>query len=486
MYPLKRKKQVQLALLCIFAGPLLTSFIISNSHAQSLDNITAATRTFAIENAKIVQRPGQVINNATIVVRDGLIEAIGQNVSIPSDANLIDGDSLTIYAGFIDGLSHTGMPEPPRTPPDQSLLDRKNKISKANPPNERAGIQPQRDAYGLLDAAHKSIADLRKAGFTVAHVVPYGRMLPGKGVIILLAGDSKEEMIVKRDVTMFAQLTGASGVYPTTPMGVMAKMRQLYKESSRRKRQEALYASNASGMARPEFDEAHHALFPVIDGDLPILMHTTGPLDIYRALRLQASLQYPLMLSGLYGSFESVDLLLDADLPMFLTLKLPKDPEKKKDKEDGAEEATEEEMVDVMKPYDPSLHVTDHTSTEIERINLEARRKIFHNEYLATAATLYDTGLNFGFSTKDVKTTDIHGNLRKMIATGLSEDAALASLTTIPAELLGLSGSMGSVERGKMANLVVSKGPIFDDSSKIRYVFVEGQKFEYNEDKKEE
>ena len=483
MHPQTLKNQVLIALLCIFAGPLLALMTPMTSHAQPLNEITAATGTFAIENATIVQRPGRVLNNATIVVRDGLIEAVGQNVSIPSDADRIDGDSLTIYAGFIDGLSHTGIPEPPRVS-NQSEEDTRNKVSKANPPNDRAGIQPQRDAFGLLKADHKSIADLRKVGFTAAHVVPHGRMLPGKGAIILLAGDSKEDMVLQRGVSMFAQLTGASGVYPSTPMGVMAKMRQLYKESTRRKKQEALYASNASGMPRPEFDEAHHALFPVIDGDLPILMHTTSPLDIYRALRLQESLQYPLMLSGLYGAFESVDLLLDADLPMFLTLKLPKEEEKKKGK-DGDKEESEEEMVEVMNPYDPSLHVTDHTATETERINLEARRKIFQDEYIATAASLYDAGLNFGFSTKDVKPADIHGNLQKMIAKGLTEDVALASLTTIPADLLGLSRSMGSVEQGKMANLVVTKGPLFDASSKIKYVFVEGEKFEYDDDKKD-
>lgn len=447
-----------------------TLSIAPAAYAQSLDDLSPATKTFAIENATIVQQPGRTINRGTVVIRDGLILDVGRNVDVPFDAERIAGDSLTIYAGFIDGLSHAGMPEPPK---QEFSTSGPNKVSRANPPNDIAGIQPDRSAMDVLDAEEKSIEALRKVGFTAAHVVPQGRMLPGTGAIILLAGDHANDMLLKQDVSMFAQMTGASRVYPATPMGVMAKMRQLYKESARRKQMETLYASNESNMPRPNYDAAHYAFFPVIDGDLPIYMNTTSALDIYRALRLKKTLGYPLVLTGLYGGFESIDLLLDADVPLFLSLKTPKKIEKKKE-----DEETETEPA----PYDPTLHVTDHTNTDNELINLEARRKIFHDEYLATAATMYDAGLNFGFSTKDVKPADIHGNIRKMISHGLTTDIALAALTTIPAEILGLSNSMGTVEKGKMANLVISKGPIFSESSKIKFVFVDGQKFELEEE----
>lgn len=442
--------------------------------AQSLDSVAVATRTFAIENARIVQRPGRVINNGTVVFRNGIIEAVGRNVTVPSDAARIPGDSLTVYAGFIDGLSHTGIPAPKREANTSN-----EGVNRANPPNDRAGIQPERSAYEMLDASDKSIAQLRSKGFTTAHVVPHGLMLPGKGAIVLLAGENANQMVYKRDVSMFAQLSGARGVYPATPMGVMAKMRQLYREAARRQSVETLYATNQSGMPRPQYDAVHNALFPVVEGRLPVFMDTSQPLDIYRALRLQSTLGYPLVLSGLYGGFESVDMLLDADVPLFLNLKLPKEPDtlKKSKKED------EEKPTLPISGYDPSLHVTDHTSTETERINLQTRQKIFYNEYLATAATLYDAGLNFGFTTKGVKAADIHGNIKKMIDAGLTEDVALASLTTVPAEILGLSRVMGTVEKGKMANLVVTKGSVFAEKPMIKMVFVDGQKFEYQNDK---
>ena len=127
------------------------------------------------------------------------------------------------------------------------------------------------------------------------------------------------------------------------------------------------------------------------------------------------------MLSGLAEGFESIDILLDANIPLFATLDLPKEPEKTTDSTETAPEISN---------YDPSLHVTDHTDASVERVNLELRREIFYKEHVSTPASFYASGLNFGFSTKDVKPEDIHKNLRKMIEHGLPKDVALAPLTS--------------------------------------------------------
>lgn len=449
------------------------------SFAQRLDDAPLATQTYAIQNAEIVVSPGRTIRNGTVLIEDGLISEVGSNVSIPANAQTIDGQGMSVYAGFIDGLSHVGIPAPKRSsantggPGSQQSGPR---VSRMNPPPDVAGIQPERSAYDMIEAEEKSIENLRKVGFTVAHTVPQGQMLPGRGAVILLAGDENHEMILKRDVSMFSQIEGARRVYPTTPMGVMAKMRQLYRESARRKLIEARFSGNNPGTQRPEYDPIHYAFFPVIDGDMPIFMHTKNALDIYRALRLQSELGYPLMLGGLTEGFESIDQLLDADVPLFITLKLPEEPEIKTDSTRAKPDITS---------YDPSMHVTDHTAVTMERDNLELRRQIFYKEYVSTPASFYAAGLNFGFSTKDVKPEDIHENLRTMIANGLPKDVALAALTTNAANTFGLSKSMGTVEKGKMANLVVTSGPLFEEDSYIKYVFVDGQKFEYENKKKD-
>jgi imidazolonepropionase-like amidohydrolase len=411
-----------------------------------------------------------VIEKGTVLVRDGLIAEVGPAVTIPFDAERIDGDSLIVYAGFIDGLSHAGIPAPPedRSGPGGANLNR------ANPTNEQAGIQPDRAAPDLIDPKDKAIEELRKAGFTAAHVVPRGQMLPGSGALVLLAGDDANDMVVKRDVSMFAQIEGANRVYPATPMGVMAKMRQLYREASRRQQIESAYAANATGMIRPEYDPVYYAFFPVIEGDLPVYFYTEDALDIYRGLRLHQTLGFPMVLTGLSQAFESVDLLLDADLPLFLTLDLPELPKKDEAKADSTTENAE------LPPYDPTLHVTDHTNTDTERINLRARQMIYYREYLSTAASFHNAALNFGFSTKDVKPENIQANLRKMIENGLPEEAALAALTVQAADILEVTRSMGTIDSGKMANLVVATGPLFQEKTKIKYVFVDGVKFEYD------
>src|SRR5690606_38606469 len=125
------------------------------------------TRTYALTDARVVQAPGRVIEGATVVVRDGLIEAVGRDVAVPFDAEIIEADSLTIYAGFIDALGHAAVPEPPDT-------DDERPSDPGDPPRERAGVQPDRDVRALLRPDHGDAAALRNAGFAAAHVVPRG------------------------------------------------------------------------------------------------------------------------------------------------------------------------------------------------------------------------------------------------------------------------------------------------------------------------
>ena len=473
--------------LVLLAALLLTPRAVE---AQSSDDVPQVTRTYALENARVVQAPGRVLERATVVVRDGLITVVGPDAAIPFDAERIAADSLTIYAGFIDGLSHAGLKKPKE---EQNQERPKNP---GEPPNDEAGIQPERDVRALLDPKEKSLEALRKAGFTAAHVVPYGRMLPGAGAVILLAGDDANSLVFKGDVSLFAQFTPARRMYPATDMSVMATMRQLYREAKRRQLMEKLYAEDPTGLERPEYDPVHYALFPVLEGERPIFFHTEDVLDLHRALDVQQSLGFPLVLTGLSQSFEAVEALQQANVPLLLTLDLPKEPKKDKDDEksdtpadstaaeEAAEEAAEptdapEDLPEAMTTaYNPDFRTTSYEDIEAEKKNLEVRQEMERKKYYATAATLHDAGLSFGFTTLDTKPGDVMKNLRTMVENGLSEDVALAALTTNPADILGVSASMGSVDPGKMANLVVTTGPLFEEKSKIRYVFIDGQKFE--------
>ncbi|MFB6098785.1 MAG: amidohydrolase family protein, partial [Salinibacter sp.] len=446
--------------------------------AQDLQDLVvpSVTNTYAIENARVVQAPGQVLESATVVVRDGLIEAVGSDVKIPYDARRIKGDSLVVYAGFIDGLSHAGV-KMPDSDSDAEAEDGENgsEVDPGNPPPDRAGIQPDRSVRRFLSPDASSLSERRKVGFTTGHVVPKGEMLPGSGAYVFYGGETVDDMMLEPNSTLFAQIKPAEGyVYPATDMAVIAQFRQLYREAARRQKLQAAYEKNPEG-PRPPRDPIHSAFFPVLNGEKPLFFYADGALTIHRVLALKKELDFPLMIAGLGESFRTVDDLQNVEAPLFLTLDLPK--------RSPAQDTTVADTTDQpAKYYNPDLRTQSYRDVPEEEKNLELRHAMARQKYLETAATLHEAGLTFGFSTREVDPGDVRKNLRTMIENGLPKQAALAALTTRPAHLLGLSTQLGTVEEGKIANLVVTDGPYFAEGSKVRHVFVDGQPYHYTSD----
>ncbi len=459
---------------------LLCFTLLFPTQAQDTDDLPVVTRTMAITNARVVTAPGEVMDRATVLVRDGLIEAVGPDVAIPFDAREVVGDSLTVYAGFIDGLSHVGVDTPD--------LDTSEDVENPDDaPSARAGIQPDRLARALLNPEESTVSKLREVGFTTAHVVPEGQMLPGQGAIVQLAGDDPNAMVLNGVSSVFFQIRGAQSswpnvVAPATDMAVIATLRDLVRETERRQAMMVAYEKSPQGRQRPPTDAVHDALLPLMDGSLPVAAYTEDALDLHRVLALQSELGVPVMLTGLNGSFQAVESLQAVDAPLFLTLDLPEPP----DDEEGSDADTTaaDTTQDATTPEEPGsvfqddLRVRSHEDTEDEEKNLQARQAMEREKYYQNAATLREAGLRFGFTSKDVKAGDIRDNLRTMIEHGLSEDAALAALTTDAASLLGVDDRLGTVEAGKIANLVVTDGNYFDEDTKVRHVVVDGHVFE--------
>ncbi len=121
-----------------------------------------------------------------------------------------------------------------------------------------------------------------------------------------------------------------------------------------------------------------------------------------------------------------------------------------------------------------------------EKEAFDVKKEQSTKEYLSQAALFEKQGIAFGFSFLNVKPSDIKNNIRTLIENGLSEDAALAALTTNPAQILGINNVSGTVEKGKIANLIITDKPYFNEKSAVKYTFVDGRKFEYQEKKKQE
>lgn len=464
--------------------------------AQSIDEaLQPVSETFAIKNAHIVQKPGQVIKKGTVVMKDGLIIAVGENISIPSDAQVIEGESMYIYAGFIDGLSHIGIPKPKEAPRSRGA---KPKFPPSNPPNDKAGIQPERQAKDLLDTKDKSIDAWRSKGFTAAHIVPYGQMLPGSGAIILLGGHTTDNFLLQEDVSLFAQLQGARRMYPATIIGVMAKFRELYRQAEQAKQHTANYTNNPAGMKRPQYENILQSFYPVLDNKKPVFFKAETMLEAYRVMALHKDLGFPLVLSDLKEGTEIIEDIKSSNAAVLLSLGLPKDKEdekKGKKKPKGEQEDVPIDNPEIgkskAKKTKPEKKKNQKNKAEAskevkdpEKIALEKRKQEAVKKANTQAATFAKNGILFGFSMLDAQAKTMKRNIQIMIESGLTADQALAALTTNPAEILGLSKLMGTVEEGKIANLVITDKPYFDEKSNVRYVFVDGKMYEYEVKKK--
>lgn len=440
------------------------SLFAALAYGQEEKELAPVSRTYAITNVNIVQAPGRKIEMGTLLIKDGLITAVGKGIPVTTDAIVIKADSMYVYAGFIDGLSRVGVIRPKEEAKDRVK-------DPGNPPADRAGITPQNEVRSMLNPSDKSIEELRALGFTVAQVVPYGNPLPGHASIILLGGKTPDNMILSNNSALYAELAGASGMYPATVMGVMAKWRDLYRNATLSKSYEVAYNSNKVGLMRPASDRILEAFYPVIDQKIPVLFKSERMLETQRVFSLKNELNFPLVIGDLKEGWPIVAKVKASGAKVFLSLDLPEDKKKEEAKKD---EKKKDEPAKVK------------SEADVEKETLAKRKDEAVANYTAQAASFSKAGVTFGFSSLSAKTKDIQSNLRRMIAGGLTEDAALAALTTMPAQLLGLSDRLGTIDNGKMANLVISDKPYFNEKAKVKYVFVDGTmyKLEAKESKK--
>ena len=432
---------------------LLVLSSLSMLHSQTIEEtIRPVTNAIAIENATIISKPGMSTNNANIVIKNGVIKSVGANARIPKNAKKLKGDSLYVYPGFIDALGHIAIPKAK----EEENKDRPKSPGMAT--HKQAGITPELKASTIINANDKTVAEWRKMGFTSAHTVPKGKMLPGTGALILLKGSTAEEMLVSDASSLYAQLQGSGrGAAPATVIGVIYKYKELYRQATQAKNHESMFSRNSVGAKRPVYDKALKAFYPVIDRKYPVYFKANKSLDIHRVLQMQKELGFPLVLTGVKDGAAVSSKIKSANASVLLSTDLPKAVEEKKedDKKEKEEEISEETKA-----------MTARKNEAIK--NAESQFLQFNQQGIKTA-----------FTSADAKSKEFFGNLKRMKDAGATDDMILAALTTTPAELLGVSNLMGSLDNGKMGNLVVLNKPMLEKGAQIKYVIIEGELFEY-------
>lgn len=415
----------------------------SQAQNQSQSDIAPVSTTYYLQNCNIIPQPGTLLSGYSILLKKGKIAQVGKNINIPFDAMIIKLDSMYVYAGFIDAYSNTGS-QKPESKGKQNISD------PGNPPNDAANITPQNRATDQYKSSVSTVSEMRSQGFGLTNAVPQGQYLPGYSDLLLLGNESTYKMLFKPNTAQHIRLNPTRGVYPSTIMGAMAKFRDLYRNANITGKHNEQYNTKSGELTRPDYSEELKALYPVTTGKIPLFFYTAYPKDIYRAYILKEELGFDLVLTEVKQGWHYVDKIKKSNTKILLSLDLPEQIKK------------------------------DSSIIQDDIINYEEKRSDAVNESFGQAALFEKEGISFGFSFMDVKPKDIQKNIQLLVKNKLSEQSALAALTTYPARLLGISQMAGTVEPGKIANLVITDKPYFDEKSAIKYVFVDGVKYEYN------
>jgi imidazolonepropionase-like amidohydrolase len=425
-------------------------------------------RVYAITGATVVTAPGDRVDTGTIVLRDGLIESVGANVGVPPDAVEIDGTGLWVYPGLID--VHTGLGlQSARSgsgggsgaggagaSPFGGASRRQTPAGAAHPlplvrPEKRA-----RDRLLPFEGDRKREAEkYRKQGFTAVQCAADSGVFRGSGVAILLLDETPvPEMILRDDVAAHIGLDrGRFGRgYPTSLMGSAAAIRQVLLDARRHAVWTARYAEQPRGMARPEQVAAFEALGDLVGGMQAAIFHAGSAQDTLLAARLADEFELDAAIHAHGDEWEIAGQVAATGRTLVLPLRFPDKPEVDDD----------DEALDV--------------SVQQMRRYLEAA---------AGAAKLSEAGVRFAFTTDGLKNfADLPKNMRKILDAGLSEETALAAWTTVPAALLGIDEVVGTLEPGKVANVVLLDGPLFGEDTRTKRVFVDGFEYKLKEKKK--
>jgi len=403
---------------------------------------------FAIRGVKVVPVSGPPIEDATIVVARGVILAVAKDAAIPADAWVIEGKGLTVYPGLLDALTDVGLPPAPA--PSTSEGTPRRGGESAHGPEDRPNTTPWRNAADEVSLSDKRIETWREAGFTTVISSPKTGFFPGQAAVLDLAGDRAGDLVVKSPAAIPVSIRATGGFgsgFPDSLMGVLGYEHQVWLDTEWLEKAEAAYNKNPKGLARPRYDRASAALADALEDKALVLLSGNSTLDIRRALELIDRWKVNAAIYGGQAGYEVADEVAAKKIPVLVDLKWP---EAEKDGD----------------PYDtPSL-----------------RTLRFRDRAPSTPAAFTKSGVKFAFySGATTNPKDLLKAVKKSIDAGLTPEAALRALTLSPAEIFGVADRMGSIEKGKIANLVVTDGDLFNEKTKIKFVFVDGRRFEIRE-----
>jgi imidazolonepropionase-like amidohydrolase len=419
-------------------GLLVTAVLLAvaarpeRASAQTAGPAQAPTsRGWVIRNATVVPVSGPRIERGTVVIRDGRIEAVGADAAAQPGDSVIDATGLFVYPGMIDAGTRLGLTEIGSVPGGEDQ-------------QELGDFNPQDAALTAVNPHSELIPVTRSNGVTSAITSPRGGLVSGQAALIDLAGWTAQEMADRTPAAMvmtypraggggrFARRGGQAGGRDQTDRQVRA-LKAFLGDARAYAQIKARLAAGAQGTLEPNL--AMDAMVPVMRGEVPAMFDVETAEQIRGVLALADSFGIKVILRGAHEAWRLADTLAARHVPV----------------------------------------VVGPTTTDVGPDEP-------YDEIYANPGVLVKAGVKIAFQTNNAhESRDLPYNAALAEAYGLSPADALRAVTLGAAEIFGVADRLGSIERGKVANLIVTDGDPLDARYGPRYVFIRGQLIPFND-----
>ncbi len=403
----------------------------------------------AFTNATIQISPVLAIEKGTLVIRNGLVESVGQNVKIPADATVIDLAGKFIYPGFIDPFTEYGLAKEEKTAGRRGRGDSapqyEAKREGGNAWNE--AIRASTEHVFAFKPDSKAAEDFYKIGFTAVQSAKRDGIFRGRSYVALLGDGIPNDLVLRAHSLHFLSFDKGTSEqsYPNSMMGSIAIIRQTFMDTDWYQKARAAMALNPN-QEMPEYNRACEAVAEAVNSNEPFLFETGDKLSLLRASRIAKEFGRSFIYVGSGDEYERINEIAAIKSTVILPLKFPETPS--------------------VGSYEDELDVT-----------LGALRN--WETAPSNPSIMEKNNVEFAFTTHRLdKKEDFLTNLRKAVKRGLTKTTALAALTTIPARVCGVSDVTGTLSAGKLANFFISDKDIFEKDAAIYSVWVAGQKNE--------
>jgi len=409
-----------------------------------------APHFYAIKGARIVTAAGAPIPSGTVVIRNGLIEAVGADVQVPAAAAVIEGAGLTVYPGLIDMGTSAGLEAPAggQPPVFRSTEDAER--------YKRTRIfRPDLAAADQLRADAPELARLTAFGITSVLSTPSGVMVKGQSALVNVVGPPDEPQIgsvgdyrrglqiLRSPVALHVEFPGnpAGEGYPASLLGAIAFVRQSFLDAQHQRLVAERYERSGSTGQRPNHDPSLAALQPALDGRLPVAFQANLAREILRALEMAEEFKLDPVIAGGREADQVAPDLKARGARVIYSLNFPVRPRA----------------------------LAPDADEPVRELRLRANAP-------KVPAALARAGVTFAFSSSGLRDErDFLRHAARAVKEGLAPEAAVRALTIDAARIAGAAQRVGSIETGKIANVIVTDGDLFEEKTRVRHMFVDGR-----------